>query len=813
MASAAVDRAPLLPASLEERLRAWLLKAVGFLVLLACLAGALSLLTWSVVDPSLTHATGGFTRNALGPLGAILSDILMQMLGFAGVLVLLPPLFWGLQLVISGRLDSVRPKMVLAPVAVLLLAAALSALPTASAWPLHHGFGGLVGDMTLALMAQFLAVINPQRAFAVAGLFYCAAGLLVMMASLGLSRRDLSLICRRSPASTLPRATVRGFSRAWRFGRDIVQARREPMFAPEERFEPSFAPEPPRLEMPAPSVPAPILAPAPFVPEPYFEAPHPPEVHDDVTDGSRAIAERFAPVGVASTPSVAGDLELPLPAAPRMPPPVRSDVSTAYRQPPLTMLRPAAPQRAETAASQRALRDQAQMLVSVLQDFGVKGEVRNIHPGPVVTLFEFEPARGTKSSRIIGLADDVARSMSAASARIAVIPGRNAIGIELPNLRRETVYLRELLEADAFRASKAALPLALGKGIDGAPAFADLARMPHLLVAGTTGSGKSVGINAMILSLLFRHSPDQCRFLMIDPKMLELSVYNGIPHLLAPVVTESQKAIAALNWAVREMEDRYQRMSKLGVRNIEAYNARVRDAAPRGGLTTRFGGGDAEFSPLPYIVIVVDEFADLMIVAGKEIESAVQRLAQMARAAGIHLIMATQRPSVDIITGTIKANFPMRISFKVASRFDSRTIINEHGAEQLLGEGDMLFAGGSGRVLRVHGPFVSDDEVEGIVGFLRTQGEPRYVEGITDVPEVQNALEAQRADSDDLYERALAIVMRDRKASISYLQRRLSIGYNRAASLIERLEEEGIIGPPSFKGGRPVLVGGPTHDL
>jgi S-DNA-T family DNA segregation ATPase FtsK/SpoIIIE len=813
MAFAAVDRAPLLPASLEERLKAWLCTALGYLVLLACLAGGLSLLTWSVVDPSLTHATGGFTRNALGPLGAILSDVLMQMLGLAGVLALLPPVFWGLQLVASGRLEAVRPKMVMAPFAVVLLAAALSALPTATAWPLHHGFGGLLGDMALALLAQFLAVINPERAHAAAGLFYCAAGLLVMLASLGLSRRDLRLICRPLPAATIPGATARGFARAWRLGSDIISARREPMLVAPERREPVFGHEPPRLEFPETPRPTPVLDPAPVVPEPYFDAPLPPELYDDVTDGSRAIAARFAPGGGASAHTVQ-DIGEPLlaPITPARAPAVRSDAIGVYRPPPLAMLRPPAVQRAEIASSQRVLRDQAQLLVSVLQDFGVKGEVKNIHPGPVVTLFEFEPARGIKASRIIGLADDLARSMSAASARVAVIPGRNAIGIELPNLRRETVYLRELLEADAFRTSKAALPLALGKGIDGAPAFADLARMPHLLVAGTTGSGKSVGINAMILSLLLRHSPDQCRFLMIDPKMLELSVYNGIPHLLSPVVTDPQKAIAALNWAVREMEDRYQRMSKLGVRNIEAYNARVHDAARRGGLTSRFAG-EVEFTPLPYIVVVVDEFADLMIVAGKEIESAVQRLAQMARAAGIHLIMATQRPSVDIITGTIKANFPMRISFKVASRFDSRTIINEQGAEQLLGEGDMLFAGGSGRVLRVHGPFVSDDEVEGIVRFLSSQGEPRYIQGITDLPEPENALEAQRASSDDLYERALAIVLRDQKASISYLQRRLSIGYNRAAGLIERLEQEGIIGPPSYKGGRPVLAGGPAHDL
>ena len=439
----------------------------------------------------------------------------------------------------------------------------------------------------------------------------------------------------------------------------------------------------------------------------------------------------------------------------------------------------------------------------MLADFGIKGEIKGAHPGPVVTLFEFEPARGTKSARVIALADDIARSMSAVSVRVAVVPGRNVIGIELPNLRREKVYLRELVETEAFRDSTASLPLVLGKSIGGAPVFADLARMPHLLVAGTTGAGKSVGVNAMILSLLYRLSPQECRFLMIDPKMLELSVYNGVPHLLCPVVTDPHKAVIALNWAVREMEQRYERMSRLGVRHIDAFNARVRHGKRR-----EQGGAEEDFSPLPYIVVVVDEFADLMLVAGKEIESAVQRLAQMARAAGIHLIMATQRPSVDVITGTIKANFPTRISFKVASKFDSRTILNDQGAEQLLGQGDMLFSGGSDRLMRVHGPFVSDEEVEGMAAYLREQSKPSYIPGITDLPEDDTAEPLDGApQTEALYDRAVGIVVRDGKPSISYLQRRLSIGYNRAASLIERMEREGVIGPAADGGRRQILLG------
>jgi DNA segregation ATPase FtsK/SpoIIIE, S-DNA-T family len=440
-----------------------------------------------------------------------------------------------------------------------------------------------------------------------------------------------------------------------------------------------------------------------------------------------------------------------------------------------------------------------------------------------VTLYELEPARGTKAARVIALADDIARSMSATSVRIAVVPGRSVIGIEVPNVRRETVLLREILEAEAWRASDAVLPIALGRTIGGDPVVTDLARMPHLLVAGTTGSGKSVGVNAMILSLIFKLSPQECRFLMIDPKMLELSVYNGIPHLLSPVITDAEAAVHALNWAVAEMEERYKQMAQLGVRNIDVFNNRVRNAAKRGeqlartvqtGIDARTGQPilhqdvlDAQ--PMPYIVIVVDEFADLMIAAGKDLEVAVQRLAQMARAAGIHLIMATQRPSVDIITGTIKANFPTRLSFKVASRIDSRTILNEQGAEQLLGQGDMLLSGGAGQITRIHGPFVSDEEVEGIVAALRATGEPQYVDGITNAPAetLRGAPTDARATVDDgLYEKAVAVVLRDRKASTSYLQRRLAIGYNRAADLIERMERDGLITPASGSARRDVLV-------
>jgi S-DNA-T family DNA segregation ATPase FtsK/SpoIIIE len=502
----------------------------------------------------------------------------------------------------------------------------------------------------------------------------------------------------------------------------------------------------------------------------------------------------------------------------------------AYEPPPLAML--AEPKKSVASKiSEDALEQNARLLEGVLDDFGVRGEIINVRPGPVVTLYEFEPAPGVKSSRVIGLADDIARSMSAISARVAVVQGRNVIGIELPNQRRETVYLRELLASQEFEKTKHRLAIALGKTIGGEPVIVDLARMPHLLVAGTTGSGKSVAINTMVMSLLYRLRPEQCRLIMVDPKMLELSAYDGIPHLLTPVVTDPKKAVIALKWAVREMEDRYRKMSWLGVRNIDGFNARVAEANARGEAIARavqtgvdrdtgeaiYEQEEMELAELPYIVVVVDEMADLMMVAGKDIEGAVQRLAQMARAAGIHIITATQRPSVDVITGTIKANFPTRISFQVTSKIDSRTILGEQGAEQLLGQGDMLYMAGGGRISRVHGPFVADAEVERIVAHLKKQGQPDYWNWITEEDDLDNdEVEAAMAgalgsmdaeEAGDYYDRAVAIVLRDRKCSTSYIQRRLSVGYNKAASLVERMEEEGVVGPANHAGKREILIG------
>lgn len=498
-----------------------------------------------------------------------------------------------------------------------------------------------------------------------------------------------------------------------------------------------------------------------------------------------------------------------------------------FELPPLSLL--ASPETIERHhLSDEALEENARMLENVLDDYGVKGEIVSVRPGPVVTMYELEPAPGLKASRVIGLADDIARSMAALSARVSTVPGRSVIGIELPNVNREKVVLREILSARDFGDSSMRLPLALGKDIGGESMVANLAKMPHLLIAGTTGSGKSVAINTMILSLLYRLRPDECRMIMIDPKMLELSVYDGIPHLLSPVVTDPKKAVVALKWVVGEMEDRYRKMSKMGVRNIEGYNGRVREALANGEMfsrTVQTGFDDdtgepifetEEFAPeaLPFIVVIVDEMADLMMVAGKEIEACIQRLAQMARASGIHLIMATQRPSVDVITGTIKANFPTRISFQVTSKIDSRTILGEMGAEQLLGMGDMLYMAGGGKITRCHGPFVSDEEVEEIVNHLKGFGAPDYIGGVVDGPDddKESSIDAvlglggNTNGEDALYDQAVAIVIRDRKCSTSYIQRKLAIGYNKAARLVEQMEDEGLISSSNHVGKREVLV-------
>ena len=496
------------------------------------------------------------------------------------------------------------------------------------------------------------------------------------------------------------------------------------------------------------------------------------------------------------------------------------EVANGYVLPGLDLLSEVPSERKESKVSDKQINQNRDLLTTTLNDFGINGKIISVNPGPFVTLYELEPAPGVKSSRVISLADDISRSMSSISARIAVIPGKNSIGIELPNYNKETVYLREILESDIFVSKDDGIPLSLGKNIGGEPTIADLSRMPHLMIAGTTGSGKSVGINGMILSILYRFRPDECRLIMVDPKMIELSVYDGIPHLLSPVITNPKKAVVGLKWVVREMDDRYNRMSKLSVRTMEAFNEKAEEYRRKGKKFKRkihtgyddetgqplYSEEEIEAKKMPFIVVVIDEMADLMLVARNDIEHLVQSLAQKARAAGIHLIMATQRPSVDVVTGTIKANFPTRIAFQVASKIDSRTILNEMGAEQLLGRGDMLYMSDGGKVVRVHGPFVSDDEVERVVGFIRKQETPEYIESITkEDGDGGNILSPQDDSEDALFSQAVSIIIKDKRVSTSYIQRKLQIGYNRAARIIEEMEEKGIISEPNSQGKREII--------
>ena len=801
------ERRRLLPGAVESGLRQLLFRGYGLgIVVAACLAWA-SLATWSIYDPSFNNATQAAPRNVLGSWGAILADLAMQSLGLAAIVLFLPLAAWGWHLALRTVPERRRARLLLWPLSVLLLAAALSALPQPKSWPLPNGLGGILGDLFMT-GALFIGVLPAAAASFVAGLLFLIAGTSLLLFACGTNTS--SLIALWAPRSKIPSewanaslgaamhvamhtgATIkRGFW--WRKAGDGAEEEPELEIAapaedaepdPDGRIEPTFDLEPYEYDE---------------------EEEEEDEEGDDVTEPNYRIT-RTAEKKKHTGPRVQ-----------------RSD--TPYEAPPLKLLQQQPRSSKRTAISDEVLQENARELEGVLQDFGVKGEITNVRPGPVVTLYELEPAPGTKSSRVIGLADDIARSMSAVAARVAVVPGRNAIGIELPNDRREIVVLRELLESPDFQETDARLALALGKNIGGESVTVDLSRMPHLLIAGTTGSGKSVGINTMILSLLYRLSPDQCKFIMIDPKMLELSVYDGIPHLLAPVVTDPKKAVVALKWTVREMEERYKRMSKLGVRDIKGYNNRILQAEAKGEVLTRtvqtgfdrdtgraiYEQEEMDYDAMPFIVVIVDEMADLMMVAGKDIEAAVQRLAQMARAAGIHLITATQRPSVDVITGTIKANFPTRVSFQVTSKIDSRTILGEQGAEQLLGQGDMLYMAGGGRIMRVHGPFVADEEVEKVVKHLKKQGVPDYLEAVTeeesDGDEEGGEGETYGESGDELYDQAVAVVLKDRKVSTSYVQRRLGIGYNRAATLIERMEREGLIGTANHAGKREILVG------
>jgi DNA segregation ATPase FtsK/SpoIIIE, S-DNA-T family len=768
----------------------------GIILISLAMMAALALASWSVADPSLSHATDAQVHNLMGWPGAVAADLMMQLLGLGALALILPVAIWGYRLLGHRAMGHERLRVMVWPVGAVLAAAFASCLPRSTHWPLPCGLGGVIGDAILRLpVLLFHVPLRGGNSVIAAVVLGGAAALAIAVAS-GLFWRDADAD-DDAEADDAEERSDRDRDRGWislgwlAHSLLSLRARLALLFGARKR-------------RPMPSA--------------------------DVISRAR-IEPRFAVGEEGDDEAVDEEDDTPRPVRkPRSPRPRRS--SGGYVLPALEFLNP--PSRVGRATmSSEILQENAVALEGVLADFGVRGEIINARPGPVVTLYELEPAPGIKSSRVISLADDIARSMSALSARVAVVSGRNAIGIELPNPTRERVYLRELLASRDYAETTARLPLCLGKAIGGEAVLVDLSRMPHLLIAGTTGSGKSVAINTMILSLVYRLRPDQCRLIMVDPKMLELSVYDGIPHLLTPVVTDPKKAVVALKWAVREMEERYKKMSKLGVRNIDSYNARLAEAKSKGEKLSRtvhtgynresgeaiYENEELDLEPLPYIVVIVDEMADLMMVAGKDIEGAVQRLAQMARAAGLHVILATQRPSVDVITGTIKANFPTRISFQVTSKIDSRTILGEQGAEQLLGQGDMLYMVGGGRISRVHGPFVSDEEVERVVRHLKSQGVPEYLEEVTaedpldqDGNPIFDATAMGAGEGGDLYQQAVAIVTRDRKASTSYIQRRLQIGYNRAASLMERMEAEGIVGQPNHAGKREILVEAADED-
>nr|MEA2797722.1 segregation ATPase FtsK/SpoIIIE, family [Phenylobacterium sp.] len=748
------------------RLRGGVMAAAGA-------ALAVAFVTYNAADPSLNAASGATPTNALGAPGAALADLGVQSLGLASAFAVLTMVVLGLCRAAAsdpaaGR-GHLRLRALAGAAGVLTLAAALAWPAPPVAWPLAKGLGGFWGDALLSGLTGLLRYAHVPLAQPVAAVVFAALGLFAMGYAIGLRPSEL-----------------RGFG-------DWLALALTPK--PKAAAKPERAARVASRTRQGGGIPDSALDPAPIVAA-------------DVGEGPKVKPPKLAPK-----------------ESPREQREAQSTFEFArpggFLLPELSML--AKPKPRASQFDEGALRQNAQLLESVLAEFGVRGQVDQIRPGPVVTLYELVPAAGVKSARVVALSDDIARSMSVAACRVSVVPGRNAIGIELPNQKRETVYLRDLLASPEYERGGQTLPMALGETIGGEPYIADLARMPHLLIAGTTGSGKSVGVNAMILSILYRLPPDQCRMIMIDPKMLELSVYDGIPHLLAPVVTDPKKAIVALKWTVREMEDRYRRMSKIGVRNVASYNERAKEAAAKGEhfeRTVQTGFDDTGRpiyesekitpEPMPMLVVIIDEVADLMMVAGKDIEGAVQRLAQMARAAGIHLIMATQRPSVDVITGTIKANFPTRISFQVTSKIDSRTILGEQGAEQLLGQGDQLYMAGGGRITRLHGPFVSDGEVEAVAKFLREQGQPQYLEEVTAAADEDGEAGdlgfGGEGESNDLYDRAVAVVTRDGKASTSYIQRRLQIGYNRAASLMERMEQEGVVGAANHAGKREILV-------
>lgn len=778
-------------------------------VALVALTLALALLSYNSSDASFNTTGTGPIHNLAGWAGAATADLLLQSFGIAGFVPVLVLLAWAYRLGVRGEIGYLKTRVVLAglsmPLAACALGMAFEVIPGGVlSWPVPAGIGGAAGNILSRLVTEAGGSILGKLGSGLVMIVTMVAALGCVGFALGITPGEW----RNGGKRAVLAANVS--VKQGRRGAAVMSSWLSPLLQSVSNSE--------------------AAAVAQAQPTARAWVPGASGQDDDEEEPMLAGGQAVQALPLRAKPPVkaAQAAKAAPPQQQRLP-----LLEIGWEPPALDLLKPAPP-RANAGPSEEALQNNARLLENVLQDYGVQGKIVEIRPGPVVTLYELEPAPGIRSARVVGLAEDIARSLSVIAVRIAVVAGRNVIGIEVPNAKRETVYLSELIGAADWDRQNGALSLALGKDISGAPVIADLARMPHLLIAGTTGSGKSVGVNAMIMSLLFKLSPEQCRLIMIDPKILELSVYDGIPHLLTPVVTEPAKAVAALKWVVREMDRRYRAMSQLSVRNIGGYNDRVNEARSRGEVVTRRvqTGFDSEtgkpvfeeqplaLEPLPFIVVFIDEMADLMLVAGKEIEVCVQRLAQKARAAGIHVIMATQRPSVDVITGTIKANFPTRISFQVISKFDSRTILGEQGAEQLLGQGDLLYMAGGGRITRVHGPFVSDQEVEAVVDYLREQGEPNYLDEVTEPPDDEEApaggsggaIGGNTNGENALYDQAVAIVARDRKASTSYLQRCLTIGYNRAAKLIEQMEKEGVVSAANHVGKREVLVRAERED-
>jgi S-DNA-T family DNA segregation ATPase FtsK/SpoIIIE len=788
MVAKSEEKPGFLPEGAADYMKRRGLEGLGVALIVLGLALLAAIVSYSPTDPSANTAADRVPANLLGAPGALVADMALQGLGLAALLGVPLLAGWGWRLVVDRRLPHLWLRLVLTPGLLILTALALSTVPPQPWWPLLAGLGGAFGDIASRAVDPLL----PEAVKPWVGAGAALPALALALFAFGITVSEWRAVASRAWVGTV------GAVRLLRRSNEAIPAAAKAVLRRENgRVEPTLD----RTEK--------KTAPPRAKPEPRAEREDRVAEKEAPKPSKRAKAER--------------QIKLDLPPA-----------DGEFHLPPIDILVDRQPDPNAQSQNREGLEQNARLLESVLEDFGVKGEIVKVRPGPVVTLYELEPAPGTKTSRVIGLSDDIARSMSAISVRIATVPGRSVIGIELPNGQREMVGYRELVSSENYERSKSKLPLILGKDIAGTPEVVDLATMPHLLIAGTTGSGKSVGMNTMILSLLYKLTPDQCRFIMIDPKMLELSVYDDIPHLLAPVVTDPKKAVVALKWAVREMEDRYRAMSKLGVRNIEGYNKRVTEAERKGEVITRrvqtgfdsesgkpiFEEEPLDLTPLPYIVILVDEMADLMLVAGKEIEASIQRLAQMARAAGLHIIMATQRPSVDVITGTIKANFPTRISFMVTSKVDSRTILGEQGAEQLLGKGDMLYMAGGGRITRVHGPFVDDTEVEAVCEFLKSQGQPDYVDSVTDEDDLSGGFDTDVSGAsapmggggdgggeNGLYDQAVALVAREGKCSTSFVQRHLQIGYNRAARIVERMEKEGVVSAANHVGKREVLVG------